>query len=122
MDERPELAELVENVRTNKWHELGLQLNVEDNGLVAIRRQCHHIISECRREMFSNWLSNATNASRKQILKALRTRAVSEVYMAKQYELYISQLPPTTANTVHDGMFILLMIISSQEKEYYLYS
>ena len=52
--------------------------------------------------MFSNWLSNTTNASRKQILKALRARAVSEIYMAKQYELYI---PPTTANTVCDDMF-----------------
>ena len=36
MDDRPELAELVDNVRTNKWHELGLQLNLEDNDLVAI--------------------------------------------------------------------------------------
>ena len=122
MDDRPDLAELVEHVRTNKWHELGLQLNLEDNDLVAIRRQFHHVVSECRREMFSNWLTNTTDASRKQILKALRTRAVSEIYMAKQYELYIKQLPPTTANRVHDGMFILLMIISSQEKEYYLYS
>ena len=121
MDDRPELAELVENVRTNKWHELGLQLNLEDNDLVAIRRQCHHVISECRREMFSNWLTNTTDASRKQILKALKTRAVSEIYMARQYELYIKQLPPTTANIVHVGMFIL-MIISNQEKEYYLYS
>ena len=122
MDDRPELAELVEHVRTNKWHELGLQLHLEDNDLVAIRRQCHHNISECRREMFSNWLTNTTDASRKQILKALRTRAVSEIYMAKEYEQYINQLPPTTANTVHDGMFILLMIINSQEKEYYLHS
>ena len=122
MDDRPELAELVEHVRTNKWHELGLQLHLEDNDLVAIRRQCHHNISECRREMFSNWLTNTTDASRKQILKALRTRAVSEIYMAKEYEQYIKQLPPTTANTVHDGMFILLMIINSQEKEYYLHS
>ena len=93
-------------VKSNdEWHELDLQLNLEDNDLVAIRHQCHNIISECRRVMFSNWLSNTTNASRKQILKALRSRAVSEIYMAKQCEIYISQLPPTTANTVHDGMF-----------------
>ena len=120
MDDRPELAELVEHVRTNKWHELGLQLHLEDNDLVAIRRQCHHNISECRKEMFSNWLTNTTDPSRKQILKALRTRAVSEIYMAKQYELYITQLPPTTAKTVHDGMFILLMIISSKENYLHL--
>ena len=59
--------------------------------------------------MFSNWLS--TNTSRKQILNALRTRAVFEIYMAKQYEICISQLPSTTSSTVHDGMFILLMNI-----------
>ena len=84
MDDRRELFEVVENFK------LGLQLNLEDNDLVAISRQCHHNISECRREMFSNWLTNTTDASRKQILKALRMTAVSEIYIAK---LYIKQLP-----------------------------
>ena len=45
MDDRRELFEVVENVK------LGLQLNLEDNDLVAISCQCHHNISECRREM-----------------------------------------------------------------------
>ena len=107
MDERPNLAELQEQVRTNNWHELGLQLTLEENDLVAISTQYRGSVVDCRREMFRQWLDNTSNPTRKQLLAALKKRAVSEIYMAKKYEEYIFEL-----STKHDDGIVGMLIIT----------
>ena len=86
---RPELYELQNEVMTVHWEALGLQLGLENDQLVAIKRECFGSIADCRKEMFALWLRTKPNASRQQLLDALKTDSVAEVYMAEQYEKYI---------------------------------
>ena len=89
MDDRPDLAELAEHVRTIHWHGLGLQLGLENDDLSSIR--CS-ITEGCRTEMFNSWLKKSINATRRQLLEALRSSAVAEIHMAECYEKYIFDL------------------------------
>ena len=89
MDVRPELSEIQNRVMTIKWEALGLQLGLKNDELVAIRQQRLSDIADYRKEMFALWLQTKPNASRQQLLDALRTNSVAEVYMAEQYEKYI---------------------------------
>ena len=93
MDNRPELRELQEHVRTNKWFDLGLQLGLKDNELAAIRVE---YLGNCRRVMFSEWLRTTPKASRKQLIDALNRNAVAERYLAEQYQTYVDQFSQAT--------------------------
>ena len=86
MDDRPNLSELQESVRTLKWHNLGLQLGLEDIALEGIRIRCGTDPDECRRAMFALWLRTSFKPTRKQLLEALRTTSVAEIYIADEYE------------------------------------
>ena len=97
MEVTPNLSELDNYVRTNKWYALGLQLGVEDKELEAIEKQRGGDIDECRRAMFRTWLGTSTNPCRKELLIALRTKAVNEIAIAKEYEKQFIKTP-------HPGM------------------
>ena len=88
MDERPELKELQERVRTVKWHALGIQLDLENSTLEEIATQYANNVENCRRTMFSTWLSTMPShkCTRRELLKALRSRDVAENYTAEEYE------------------------------------
>ena len=88
MDERPELKELQERVRTVKWQALGIQLDLENSTLEEIATQYANNVENCRRTMFSTWLSTMPShkCTRRELLKALRSRDVTENYMAEEYE------------------------------------
>ena len=103
LTEKPTIAELQEHVRTNKWHELGLQLHLDCTSLDAIRLGNSNV-EDHRREMFSLFLSTDTQASRKQILDAMRKKSVEEMCMADDYEKYLHQL-------LSDGMYIRMIYI-----------
>ena len=105
LSRRPELAELENHVRTNKWHAVGLQLHLEENDLVAIEQEYRGNIASCRRSMFDLWLKTFPEASRKQLLDCLKSEAVAEIHMAEQYRECIchqlSQTPTLTINGMH---------------------
>ena len=101
MDGRPELSELQNRVMTIKWEALGLQLGLKNDELVAIREQRLSNIAACRREMFALWLRTKPNASRRQLVDALKTDSVAEVYMAEQYEKYIQDQLSQSGTTPH---------------------
>ena len=86
MDGRPKLSELQESVRTPKWYNLGLQLDLEDNVLEEIAKQNGRDVDDCRRAMFSLWLRTSSKPTRKQLLYALRTKSVAEIPIADEYE------------------------------------
>ena len=88
MDERPELKELQERVRTVKWHALGIQLDIENSTLDGIAIQFANNVDDCRRTMFSTWLSTmpSQKCTRRELLQALRSRAVAENHMADEYQ------------------------------------
>ena len=90
MDSRPELTELQEHVKTNKWFDLGLQLGLKDNELAAIEVEHRGKIDDCRRVMFREWLRATTpEATRKQLIGALNSKAVAEISIAREYQKYV---------------------------------
>ena len=100
MEVCPSLSELDNYVRTNKWYALGLQLGIEDKELEAIEKHRGGDIDECRRAMFRSWLSSTSNPCRKELLNALRRKAVDEIAIAKEYEkLFIKTPPPGMRNS-----------------------
>ena len=88
MDGRPDIKELQERVRTVKWHALGIQLGLENRTLEAIAKQYVNNVEDCRRTMFSTWLSTMPNhkGTRRELLQALRSAAVAENNMADEYQ------------------------------------
>ena len=86
MDDRPELRELVEHVRTSRWYGLGILLGLDTNTLEGIKVECGSNIDGCRAAVFREWLRTRSDCSRKQLLDALRTQTVSEIYVADEYE------------------------------------
>ena len=86
MDDRPLLLEIVERVRTSRWYGLGIQLGLEDSALEAIKTECGNKVNECRIAMFREWLRTSSDCSRKQLIDALRTNSVAEIYIADEYE------------------------------------
>ena len=88
MDERPELKELQERVRTIKWHDSGIQLDLANSTLEGIATQYANEVENCRRTMFSTWLSTMPShkCTRRELLQALRSRDVAENYMADEYQ------------------------------------
>ena len=67
----PQLKDLI-LVRTVKWYELGLQLEVEGKDLDVIQANNQNNIEACKREMFSKWLGITPNASYQQVVEALQ--------------------------------------------------
>ena len=89
LEVRPDLAELDNYVRTNRWYALGLQLGIEDKELEAIKINSGGDIDECRRDMFRLWMRTTSTPTRKGLLDALRTRAVNEITIADEYERFL---------------------------------
>ena len=85
---------------TTHWEALGLQLGLKNNQLVAIREQRLGNVAACRNDMFALWLQSK-RANRKQLLDALRTNCIAEVYMADQYEIYIRDELSQNGTTHH---------------------
>ena len=92
---KPTLAELENNVRTNKWEEVGVQLGLDDTSLEAIRSE-NHTINDCRRRMFRLWLYSHPNPTRKQLLDVLKKKSVAEFQIASAYEHYLLQATTTS--------------------------
>ena len=102
MEVRPNLAELDNYVRTNKWYALGLQLGIEDKELEAIKIKFGGDIDECRRAMFRSWLNNTSNPCRKQLLDCLNRKAVDEKAIAEEYEKLFQKTPvPGKRNSLY---------------------
>ena len=91
MEERPQLAELQNHIITNKWFNLGLQLGLTHTDLEAIELTYLNI-GDRRREMLSIWLNTSLGPCRKDLLEALKTKSVSELFIAKKYSTFIQQL------------------------------
>ena len=74
-------------VRTVKWYELGLQLEVEGKDLDVIQANNQNNIEACKREMFSKWLGITPNASYQQVVEALKVVGeISEAnHLCKKY-------------------------------------
>ena len=93
LEEKPNLAELIQHVRVgSKWHLLGVLLELDGIKL--------NDISEMREgsdfkalKMFQLWLETNPNATRRQVIDALKKEPVKEMTVADNYEKILQSEP-----------------------------
>ena len=93
----PDLAELDNYVKINKWYALGLLLGIKDKKLDAIKTKYDGDIDQCRRAMFRLWIYTTSTPTRKVLLDALRTKQLNEITIANAYEKLLKKAR-------HEGM------------------
>ena len=76
LDTTPSAVEISDNVKTDHWYELGVQLHIDEINLTEIEDTNH---------MYQLWLATQpTSATRRQLLTALRD--IGEDLVANEYE------------------------------------
>ena len=83
LDQKPLWPEVCEYARTSRWYKLGIQLEVDEVKLEEIRDDTG---SDKINRMYQLWLRTQPNATRRQLLTALRTKDVEENTVAHNYE------------------------------------
>ena len=84
IEKKPILSVVCSVVKTKKWHQLGIQLNVDETSLTEIDKNNPSGLKKTR--MFEEWLKTQPNATNRQLLNALRLKVVGEDTLAEQYE------------------------------------
>ena len=91
LDQKPSLAEVTERVNVGiKWHQVGVQLNLEARRLNAINADCADTDTKLSK-MYELWLSTTPNATRRQLLQVLRLSSIAEHTIASKYEEFCSR-------------------------------
>ena len=86
LNQKPLLSDLCNYVRTNRWYQLGIQLDIDTVCLNDI--QVEHYSEENRRaRMFEEWLRVNPEASVGQLIEALRKESVKEYVIARKIEM-----------------------------------
>ena len=92
LDKRPILAVVCSVIKTEQWHPVGIQLNVDETSLNEIDR-ANPSTGHKRTRMFEEWLKTQPNATNRQLLNALRLKVIGEGTLAEEYEERIKAGP-----------------------------
>ena len=85
LNQKPELSDLCEHVRTLNWYQLGIQLEIDSIYLDEI--MCDNKSEDMKRmKMFEVWLRTNPKASVGQLVEALRRKSVQENAIADEFE------------------------------------
>ena len=91
LDDVPPLPEICNYARTSHWYELGIQLEVDSVELERIRTD--PAVNDKLSSMYQMWFSKkARTATRRQLLKALRTNHVGQNSVAESYEQELKRM------------------------------
>ena len=86
LDEKPSLDELYEYIRLGtKWYEFGVLLKLDVRELEAIEQDQSRRPERKALQMFQLWLNTTANATRRQVIDALRRNVIGEVVLAENY-------------------------------------
>ena len=90
LEEKPTLDELCEHIRIgSKWYQLGIQLKL---GPKKLRDDIQKLPEDCTYKtsrMFELWLDTNPNATRRQVVDALRKEVIKEITIAHDYDLVL---------------------------------
>ena len=86
LDEKPRLDELCEHIRIGgKWYQLGIQLKLNAKKLEDIHKLPDDSTYKTTK-MFELWLDTKPDATRRQVVDALRKEVIEENTIAHEYE------------------------------------
>ena len=93
LDQQPPIQEITTHARTEKWNELGIQLQLDSVNLA----ECHTLTS-----MYQLWIQEkADKATRRSLLQALKTIELNDV--ARQYKDYLKTI---VSYIIHVSMYM----------------
>ncbi|XP_019856392.1 PREDICTED: uncharacterized protein LOC109584918 [Amphimedon queenslandica] len=98
MNGKPDLKIVCAIVRTSRWHQLGIQLGVDEEMLQDIETDRLET-QDKRRQMFCLWLASQPGASHNQLVEVLRLKVIGEDRMAQEYEERVKEKTKTTEAT-----------------------
>ena len=94
LDDVPPLHEICNYARTSYWDALGIQLDLDRVDLERIRTD--PAVTDKLSSMYQVWLDKkAGTATRRQLLKALRTDHVGQNRVAESYEQELKRMVST---------------------------
>ena len=102
MNGKPDLKIVCAIVRTSRWHQLGIQLGVDEEMLHDIETDRSET-QDKRTQMFRLWIASQPEASHTQLVEALRLKIIGEDRMAQEYEEKVKE---EASKTHHTGMKI----------------
>ena len=85
MNGKPDLKIVCAIVRTDRWHQLGIQLGVDEKVLQDILSD-RSDTQDKRTQMFRLWIASQPEASHNQLVETLRLKIIGEDRMAQEYE------------------------------------
>ena len=87
LEEKPSLDELCEHIRIgSKWYQLGIQLKLNAKKLEDIHKLPDDSTYKTTK-MFELWLDTKPDATRRQVVDALKKKVIEENTIAHEYEL-----------------------------------
>ena len=90
LEEKPTLDELCEHIRIgSKWYQLGIQLKLYPKKLRDDIQKLPEDSTYKTSRMFELWLDTNPNATRRQVVDALRKEVINEITIAHDYELLL---------------------------------
>ena len=115
LEEKPTLDELCEHIRIgSKWYQLGIQLKLNAKKLEDIHKLPDDSTYKTTK-MFELWLDTKPDATRRQVVDALRKEVVEEITVAYEYEQTLrksSSLPASEyKNLLHVHLVINVILL-----------
>ena len=89
LEEKPTLDELCEHIRIgSKWYQLGVQLKLNTKKLEDIHKLPDDSTYKTTK-MFELWLDTKPDATRRQVVDALKKKIIEENTIVHDYELVV---------------------------------
>ena len=115
VEEKPTLDELCEHIRIgSKWYQLGIQLKLNAKKLEDIHKLPDDSTYKTTK-MFELWLDTKPDATRRQVVDALRKEVIEEITVAHEYEQMLrksSSLPTSEyKNLLHVDLVINVILL-----------
>ena len=87
LDEKPRLDELCEHIRIGgKWYQLGILLKLDPKKLRDDIQKLPEDSTYKTSRMFELWLDTKPDATRRQVVDALKKEVIEEITIAHEYE------------------------------------
>uniref|UniRef100_A0A1X7SNJ1 Death domain-containing protein n=1 Tax=Amphimedon queenslandica TaxID=400682 RepID=A0A1X7SNJ1_AMPQE len=109
MNGKPDLKTVCAIVRTSRWHQLGLQLGVDEAMLQDIETEKSET-QDKRTQMFRLWIASQPGASHNQLVEAMRLKVIGEDRMAQEYEERVKE---EASKTHHTGVQVVQASVST---------
>ena len=116
LEEKPTLEELCEHIHIgSKWYHLGILLKLNANMLEDIHKLPDDSTYKTTK-MFELWLDTKPDATRRQLIDALRKEVIEEITVADEYEQMLrksSSLPTSEYKNllhVHHVINVILLV------------